>query len=247
MMSYGTIYTTKLLRRGIDVDRAAPWRAFADMTAGQAMRSFPAPLPVAAGTAAHDGHDGHDGPGNAASAGIAALPGPVTHERDPQALFAGESLAQALRQLEVYGSDGLPVLSPDGQQVQGWVTNASVLRTIAAQLRAAEEEAPQAQLEAGWALPDPGSALPEPPTPLPGYKILEVTISDGSPAAGQTLGTITWPPGAIPVSVLRGRQLRDPDPGIVISAGDRINLLAASPSQPGEPPAPITKTGTDTA
>ncbi len=30
MLSYGTIHT-KLLRRGIDVDRAAPWRAFGDM------------------------------------------------------------------------------------------------------------------------------------------------------------------------------------------------------------------------
>jgi CIC family chloride channel protein len=244
MMSYGTIYTTKLLRRGIDVDRAAPWRAFADLKAGQAMRSFPVPLPVTAGPPARDGHDGT---GNAAGPGTAPLPGPVTHERDPQALFASESLAQALRQLEVYGSDGLPVLSPDGQHVQGWVTNASVLRAIAAQLRAADKEAPQAQLDAGWALPDPGSSLREPPTPLPGYKILEITISDGSPAAGQTLGTITWPPGATPVSVLRNRQLRDPDPGIVISAGDRINLLAPSPPQPGEPPAASTNTGTDAA
>ena len=68
-----------------------------------------------------------------------------------------------------------------------------------------------------------------------------------SPAVGQTLGTITWPPGWTPVSVLRNRQLRDPDPGITLSAGDRINLLAPSPPQPGEPPAASTKTGTDTA
>ena len=55
----------------------------------------------------------------------ASLPGPVTSERDPQAIFATESLAQTLRQLEVYGRDGLPVLSDDGQQIAGWVTNAS--------------------------------------------------------------------------------------------------------------------------
>jgi CIC family chloride channel protein len=246
MLSYGTIYTTKLLRRGIDVDRAAPWRAFADMKAGQAMRSFTVPLPVT-GQAGVAAHDGHHGTGNAADPGIAPLPGPVTHERDPQALFVGESLAQALRQLEVYGSDGLPVLSPDGQHVQGWVTNASVLRAIAVQLRAAGKKAPQAQLDAGWALPDPGSALREPPTPLLGYKILEITISSGSPAAGQALGSIPWPPGWTPVSVLRNRQLRDPDPDIVISAGDRINLLAPSPPQSGESPAERTKTGPDAA
>ena len=28
-LSYGTIYTTKLLRRGTDIDRATPWRALA--------------------------------------------------------------------------------------------------------------------------------------------------------------------------------------------------------------------------
>ena len=223
MMSYGTIYTIKLLRRGIDVDRAAPWRAFGDMKVEQAMRSFPVPLPVA------DGSDGHDVTGNAADPGLAPLPGPVTHERDPQALFASESLAQALRQLEAYGSDGLPVLSPDGQHVQGWVTNASVLRTIAAQLRGAEKEVPQEQLAAGAVLPGPGSALLEPPTPLPGYKILEVAISSGSPAVGKALGTIAWPAGWIPVSVLRNRQLSEPDSSMTISAGDRINLLAPSP------------------
>jgi CIC family chloride channel protein len=54
-LSYGTIYTTKLLRRGTDIDRA-------------------------------------------------------------------ESLGQALRQLAVYGRDGLPVVSPDGHRLEGWVT-----------------------------------------------------------------------------------------------------------------------------
>jgi len=38
--SYGTIYTTKLLRRGQDIDRAVPWRAFTDMTAEESMRGL---------------------------------------------------------------------------------------------------------------------------------------------------------------------------------------------------------------
>ena len=37
-LSYGTIYTTKLLRRGYDIDRATPWRAVGDLTAADAMR-----------------------------------------------------------------------------------------------------------------------------------------------------------------------------------------------------------------
>ena len=39
-LSYGTIYTTKLLRRGTDIDRATPWRALADLKIADAMRPF---------------------------------------------------------------------------------------------------------------------------------------------------------------------------------------------------------------
>ena len=39
-LTYGTIYTTKLLRRGIDIDRPSPTHAFAHLTAADAMHSF---------------------------------------------------------------------------------------------------------------------------------------------------------------------------------------------------------------
>jgi chloride channel protein, CIC family len=71
----------------------------------------------------------------------AGLAGPVTYAHDPQAVFATESLAQTLRQMEVYGRDGLPVLSADGQHAEGWVTGASVLRAIARQISEGEEHA----------------------------------------------------------------------------------------------------------
>ena len=109
-LSYGTIYTTKLLRRGQDIDRAAPWRAFADLRAADAMRPFPVPLAVP---------DGHDRDADGVPAGVGPLPGRLIYEGDPQAVYAGESLAQTLRQLKAYGRDGLPVLSGDGRQVLG--------------------------------------------------------------------------------------------------------------------------------
>ena len=40
-LSYGTIYTTKLLRRGIDIDRTTPWRALQDLKVADAMRALP--------------------------------------------------------------------------------------------------------------------------------------------------------------------------------------------------------------
>ena len=101
-LSYGTIYTTKLLRRGQDIDRAAPWRAFGDLKAADAMRRFRVPLAVpeivscdSNGTAA----DGRTG---------AAARTTVIYQGDPQTVYAGESLAQTLRQLKAYGRDGLP-------------------------------------------------------------------------------------------------------------------------------------------
>jgi len=126
-LSYGTIYTTKLLRRGTDIDRAAPWRALAEMKVTDAMYPFGVPLPAGGNGSSADGF----------AAGVASAADPVSRQFDPQVVFAGESLGQALRQLEVYGRDGLPVLSADGQRIEGWVTNASVLQALARQLGAA--------------------------------------------------------------------------------------------------------------
>jgi CIC family chloride channel protein len=220
MLSYGTIYTTKLLRRGIDVDRAAPWRAFGDMKVREAMQPLGPPLPVP---------DAPPGQGDGTGPGPAPLPGPVTRQRDPQILFSNESVAQALRQLEVYGHDGLPVLSPDGQQILGWVTSASVLRAVASRIDAPRQQAPGAQLAAEWALAGPESAPREPPAPLPGYQVLEIAIPGDSPATGQPLGAISWPHGWTPVSVARGSQPGHPGPEHILGAGDRIQLLAPRP------------------
>ena len=87
-LSYGTIYTTKLLRRGTDIDRATPWRALADLKVADAMRPFRPPLAVPPATTQRQRHPARTGrsPGRSAP-------------RDPQALFATEYLAQALRQL----------------------------------------------------------------------------------------------------------------------------------------------------
>ena len=226
VVSYGTIYTTKLLRRGTDIDRPTPWRALQELRVADAMHTFPAPL-VASATAG--GLDGHPG--------APVLPGAITYRREPQAVFANESLAQALRQLVVYGRDGLPVLSEDGNQVAGWVTNNRVLQTVARQISAAGLETTQAQLAADWAAPDPGATLREPPTPLRGYQILEVTVQSDSPAAGESLGTLSWPPGWTPVAVIHSRKMRDPDPGVPLTVGDRVILLAREEARPHPQPA----------
>jgi len=221
-LSYGTIYTTKLLRRGQDVDRAAPWRAFGDLKAADAMRPFRAPLLVGDGQAD-------------ARAGVSALPGPVTYRRDPQAVFADESLAQTMRQLDAYGRDGLPVLSTDSSEVEGWITNDSVLQAVAREIGTSPQRAAvQARNGSAPRRGAEGSGA-QPPTPLPGYQVLEIAVAPGSPAAGRKLGAVAWPPGCVPVSILRGRSLQEPDPELTLAPGDRVGLLAPMPAPPAPP------------
>ena len=213
-LSYGTIYTAKLLRRGIDIDRVPSADPFEDLTAADAMHPFPAPLSAV--------------PGPPGPPDLDSLPGPVTGRHAPQVLFASESLTQALRQLELYGRDGLPVIADDGQHVQGWITSHNVLQAVARHIRAARAGTAGAQT----APARPQSDLPEAPTPLRSHQILEITIPAGSSADGRKLGDTTWPPGLVPVTVLHARILGDPDPGIILVPGDRINLLAPAPRDP---------------
>jgi CIC family chloride channel protein len=240
-VSYGTIYTTKLLRRGTDIDRATPWRILQDLKVSDAMQPFQPPFVLGNSSSAITHVNGT----SPVAVRADALPGPVTGELDPQAIFATESLAQALRQLEIYGRDGLPVLSDDAQQITGWVTNATVIGTVAREIRAAQQDAARAQETADAAATagdqTPGHRVaPEghhdlavatpPPNPLPGYRIVEITLPDDSPAAGTRLSDVSWPPGYLPVSLLRNRHLRPPDAHLVMRPGDRIALLTPEPS-----------------
>src|SRR5882757_3024610 len=140
--------------------------------------------------------------------------------------IAGESLTHALRQLALYGRDGLPVLAADGQHLQGWITTQDVLHAVQQRVSASGATTVAAQLAAEWASPDSGPARREPPDPLDGYQLLEITIAPGSPAAGHALREATWPPGSTPVSVRDNHALRDPDPAITLNPGDRVSLLA---------------------
>ena len=221
-LSYGTIYTAKLLRRGTDIDQPAPWNALAGLTVADAMRPLAGPLSAAAHV---------DGATDNSPESQAALPGPVTASREPQALFAGESLAQTLPQLVAYDGDGLPVLSADGTQVQGWITGFNVITAVSRRVHEAQAQAhaPRAARVAAWAQPDPGGAVRRPATPLPGYQVLEIAIQDNTPAAGASLGSLRWPPGYTPVSVRRHNQPASPDPGATLSPGDRIVVLVRKP------------------
>ena len=211
-LSYGTIYTTKLLRRGIDIDRPAPTQAFAALTAADAMHRFTVPLDIT--RRARDAHQDWT-----------AMLGPVSRVREPQALFANDNLAQSLQQLVLYGRDGLPVIDTDARRVQGWLTNQNVLRAVGKYLADAEPDMAANRTAAKWADPHAGTAEHDLRSQLAGYHIVEHTLGPGSAAVGRTLGELDWPAGHLPVSILHDRRLVEADSSVRLTAGDRINIL----------------------
>lgn len=211
-ISYGTIYTTKLLRRGIDIDRPTPTHAFAGLTAADAMHRFTAPLDLTTPA----GDDDRD---------WTALLGPVTRIRVPQALFANDSLAQALRQLVVYGRDGLPVIDTEARRVQGWLTNQNVLRAVGAYFTDVQPDIAASHQAAEWADPQAKTAEHDPRSQLDGYRIVEHTLTTDSVAVGRMVSELDLPAGHFPVSVIHNRQLIDADATVQLAAGDRINIL----------------------
>jgi chloride channel protein, CIC family len=228
-LSYGTIYHTKLLRRG--TDRTAP--------PGQ-----PLPDPHRAiqhATIPHCGHppaapstserDGAEAPENEATVDPDRL-GTVVDVRTPQTLLTDETLDQALRQLVLYGPEGLPVVSPDQRQLVGWITNHDVIQILTDQLAAYPRDASQAHTAAEWATTDPRT----PPSPLPGHEVVELAI--GATGAGRTIDQLDWPPGVTPLAIIRRQRTIIARPDLKLDSGDHLIALATNPFPDPTPNAP---------
>ena len=223
-LSYGSIYTTKLLRRGIDIERPKTSGVLQQLTVAEVMQRF---SPVSEqGAQLHTGESGPaDSPG-AAERPWADLIGAVADIRRPQALFADETLEQALRQLVLYGPAGLPVLSHDGERLLGWITRQNVLGAIAQRVGASAREIEQGALAGEYARPDAEARVHTPSTPLDGYELVEIVIGPHSPALGQRLDEVAWPPRTIAAAVTEGREIVAPRPDLELRVGERVVLLA---------------------
>jgi CIC family chloride channel protein len=136
-LTYGSIYTTKLLRRGIDIEQPKATSALATLTIAEVMQpaaddNGPTRLPAQTDPDAE--------PAAIARELLTKLVGPVSNVRDPQVLFSDEDLEHALRQLVLYGHDGLPVLSHDEHTLQGWVTREDIMHALVARIHASARE-----------------------------------------------------------------------------------------------------------
>jgi CIC family chloride channel protein len=156
-ISYGSVYTTKLLRRGIDIERPKTTNVLQTLTVADAMQ----PLPVSAASVLVDHSQDSQSHLDAITGDQwERLAGKVTDIRTPQELFSDETLEQALRQLTLYCPAGLPVLSDDRQQVQGWITREDILDALARTVRASEQSIERGALIAEFGAADPARMSP---------------------------------------------------------------------------------------
>ncbi len=235
-MTYGSIYTTKLLRRGIDIERPRVSDVLKSLVVADVMQ----PVPEVTGeNGPTQSSDVRVGNGRSARPGEwEELIGPVADIRQAQALFADESLEQALRQLVLYGHAGLPVMSHDGR-LEGWVTRHDVMRKVAGSISSTPAQVERGAVAADFAVDDPVSAAHSPPSPLTGHEIVELAVSAESPAAGRRVGELSLPGGSRVVAATRGREIVSLEPESTLAAGERLILLTpTTEGENGKPEAP---------
>ena len=218
-LSYGSVYTTKLLRRGIDIERERGRGILEGLTVAEVMRPLqdgPQTLERAA--------EGQTPP---AAARFSELIGAASDIRTPQALFAEESVEQALRQLVIYAHAGLPVVSRAGDAVIGWLNQRDVLSALGRHAAQSAQEITRAAVAAESAEPHADTRVHVPSTPLAGHSLIEITIGPDSPLHGRRVGEISWPPGWVPLAVGHDGDEPAPDGEARLRTGARIVLLAS--------------------
>ena len=181
-LSYGTIYTTKLLRRGTDIDRTPSADPFEDLTAADAMRRFPAPLAAANGPS---GLPGVPPPAirRCRDRSPASAPrrccSPVNPSPRPCASWS--STAETACRSSPTTASTCRAGSPARTRCRP-----SPARSPPPRLRpAAQTGTAQPQPAAGPTAPGQQDDLRRAPTPLAGFTVLEIAIPAGSapPAA----------------------------------------------------------------
>ena len=219
-ISYGSIYTTKLLRRGIDIERPKPTSVLQRMTVAEVMQ----PLIELNGHASRAA--GSEASPVTSGSRWEQIVGPVTATETPQILFTDEDLEQAMRQLVLFGREGLPVLSHETGQLRGWITRADALAPLVESLDAASAEIERGAEASEEIEHGATSASAHVPTrPLSGYRLVELEVSANSPALGRPISEIGWPPATIPVARGSGGALVAARKDDELRPGERLIVL----------------------
>jgi CIC family chloride channel protein len=221
-LSHGSVYTTKLLRRGIDIERPRPDNVLATLRVADVMQ----PVDTGNGLPGIQPADVATDVLRPPSSGLARLGAVLQTTTDLQELFEDETLGQALRQLTLHGRSGLPVLSGNREHLRGWITRRDVLGALAASIEAAGRRIETGAVAADFGAEDSDSAAHQSGAPLHGYEIVDLSITPDSSAAGRRVDEVPWPRGMIVVAVTRAGEVAPALPTTTIHAGERVVLLA---------------------
>ena len=228
-LSYGSIYTTKLLRRGIDIERPKAASVLQTLTVADVMQPIPEsngdPRPVSRGAV-----QAENGP--VTDERWERLAGPVTHILGPQGLLCDQTLEEAARQLTQWRRTGLPVLSDDRQHVQGWLTRHNVVRALAHNVNPSTRNTEQTAIAAHPAANGPTSHGRQHDTPLAGFEIIELHIGAESPALGRRVSEISWPAGSRVLAVTEAQEIVPLHTDTKLRASEQVIVL--TPSLPAE-------------
>ncbi|MGA9857324.1 MAG: chloride channel protein [Solirubrobacteraceae bacterium] len=226
-LSYGSVYTTKLLRRGIDIERPKTDTILQKLKVSDVMQ----PLQTARGVPSlGPARPGDRAPATDAFSEWDELGTVVGGTHNPQELFEDETLEQALRQLTLYGHSGLPVLAGDREHVRGWLTRQGVLAALLENAESSSQSIEAGAVAADFGAADPEQAAHQSSAPLDGYQIVELSITDDSLAAGRPISEVSWPTGSIVVAVTDRGELLAPSARLRIRAGERVVVLTPSPN-----------------
>ena len=218
-LSHGSVYTTKLLRRGIDIERPQPGNVLETLSVAEVMRPVQTGngLPRLKPAGAH-------APGSRTDE-LERLGAVVQVTRGPQELFEDETLGQALRQLTMHGRSGLPVLSADREYVRGWITRRDVLGALLDSVETAGLRIQAGAVAADFGTDDPERTARQSSAPLDGYEIVALSITRDSPAAGRRISDVSWPRGAMVVAVTEAGEMVPALRTTTLSPGERVVLL----------------------
>jgi hypothetical protein len=101
-----------------------------------------------------------------------------------------------------------------------------VLKALTSKLSSAEREIERGAVAAEFAVRDQSSAIHIPSTPLRGYEMLELRVFADSPARGQRVQDIDWPPDSTVMAVTQGREIHAASPELELHPGERVIVLA---------------------
>jgi CIC family chloride channel protein len=248
LLSPDTIYTLKLRRRGVDVERGQRPNPMGRMTVGEAMVGVPRPVAATSPRAdilerlvveERDALPVVDEAGRYVgvltigeveasiqegvidtTAGSLAQPLPALHPAD--------TLEHALTILVSHEQSGLPVLDADGARVVGWINHRDVMRAYVSALSVGSGGAAPgrpADRPTGVAVELGSGSTAMRATSLFGYRVMEIALDAPDPPAGRRVDGIDWPPPSLPILVRRDGESFQPKPSTVLRQGDVLTLL----------------------